>query len=326
MSDIDFLVRPADADALAGVLQAHGFSPVPKPASVLNVRGEEALFREHGFVTSLDGLSVLVEYRSEPLDPAIGPLLLADREMAIRYREHSSRIWQRSHMTSLDGVTCARIAPEDLLLHVASHLTTRHAGLRLIWLRDLHQIVSAHRDYLDWEYVCTTARHLHLAIPIAAALDASARWLDAPIPRAPIDRMRRLSERRALWQVVERRAFAAQVAALGQANLAAMDSPIPWRSFAVSIGWFLAGRAPWRVVGRIVVPSRAYMSWWYPGSDASRWAYWYAVAFRIAYIGLSALAALAARLRVTAVTRWARRIVRRTQSRTAYAMHGDVND
>ena len=59
------------------------------------------------------------------MDPAIGPLLLANRAMRARYQAHSDRIWQRSHETSLDGVACARIAPEDLLLHVASHLTTR---------------------------------------------------------------------------------------------------------------------------------------------------------------------------------------------------------
>lgn len=321
MSDIDFLVRPADAEGFAQLLQAHGFSVVPKPASVLNEQGEAAMFREHGFSAVVDGVSVLIEYRSEPLDPAIGPLLLADNDMATRYHAHSARIWQRSHVALLDGVACARIAPEDLVLHVASHLTTRHAGLRLIWLHDLHQIVSEHQDDLDWDYVCDVARHLHLATPIATALDASARWLGAPIPRGQLARMWGVSERRTLWQAIERRAFAAQVAALGQSNLAEVTSPVPWRSLALSMGWFFAGRAPWRVVGRIVVPSRAYMSWWYAGSVASRRDYGYAVAFRIAYVCLTAVSAVSRRLRMRALGRFTERFVQRMQSRTAYAAH-----
>jgi hypothetical protein len=323
MSDLDFLVRPADTDALAQVLHAHGFAAVPKQASILNEQHDDAIFREHGFAATAEGIGVLIEYRSEPLDPAIGPLLLANRAMEARYREHSARMWQRSRCTSLDGTSCARIAPEDLLLHVASHLTTRHGGLRLIWLRDLHEVATAHRDDLDWDYVCDVAHELHLATPIATALAASAHWLGAPIPRQRIEQLSRPTARRTLWQGIERRAFAAQIAALGGADLSAADSPLPWRSLAVSMEWFLTGRVPWRVIGRVVVPSRAYMAWWYTGPVASRRDYGYAVAFRVLYVGVTVLSALTARLKLRPLARWAERRAQRMHARTAYATLGD---
>lgn len=323
MSDLDFLVRPADTDAIARVLLARGFAPVPKQASVLNERRDAAIFRERGFVATAGGISVMIEYRSEPLDPAIGPLLLANRETEERYRAHSARIWQRSRRASLDGIVCARIAPEDLLLHVASHLATRHAGLRLIWLRDLHEIATAHRDDLDWDYICAVAHELHLATPVAAALHASAHWLGAPIPRPQIERLWRAAARPALWQRIERRAYTAQAAALAGADLSAAESPLPWRSLAVSLGWFLTGQAPWRVIGRVVVPSRAYMAWWYTGPVASRRDYGYAVAFRIVYVGVTVLAALTARLKLRPLARWAGRWARQMQARTAYATLGE---
>ncbi|GEM_PF-2755187 len=326
MSDLDLLVHPADTARLARLLSVRGFTIVPKPASLLNERREAAQFREHGVVAQADGIAVLVEYRSEALDPAVGPLLLANPEMEAAYHRHNLRMWQRSQVAQLGDQPCARLSAEDLLLHVASHLTTRHAGLRLLWLRDLAEVATVHQDTLDWEYICDTARRLHLSTPIAAGLAASARWLGAPIAHAPIARLRYASGRRALWPVVERRMFDAEIAALGTADLAKVAPPLAWRSLAVSIGWFLAGRAPWRTFGRIVVPSRAYMAWWYIGPVGLRQQYWRAVGFRIAYVGFSAFTALATRLRAHAVARCTGRLVRRMHARTPYGMHDDPDD
>jgi hypothetical protein len=326
MSDLDFLVHPADTGRLADLLRACGFVPVSKPASLLDEQGEAAQFREHGFVTHADGANILIEYRTEALDPAVGPLLLANREMAAAYRDHNMHMWQRSQTVSLGDNLCTHISPEDLLLHVASHLTTRHAGLRLLWLRDVREITVMHRDTLDWNYVYDTARQLHLSTPVAAGLAASARWLGAPIPQAQIARLRHAFGRHALWPMIERRMFDAEIAALRAADLAKAAPPVAWRSLAVSVGWFLVGRAPWRAFMRIVAPSRAYMAWWYTGPVASRKQYCYAVGYRIAYVALSALSALAVRLRAQATARYTARLVRRLQTRTRYPMPSSPAD
>ena len=326
MSDLDFLVHPADTERLAHLLRARGFVAVPKPASLLDEQGEGAQFREHGFVTYADGMTILIEYRSEALDPAVGPLLLANREMEAAYRAHNSRMWQRSQAVSLGDISCIQISPEDLLLHVTSHLTTRHAGLRLLWLRDVREITVMHRETLDWDYLFDTARHLHLSTPVAAGLAASARWLGAPIPQVEIARLRYASGRHALWPMVERHMFDAEIASLRTADLAKAAPTVVWRSLAVSVGWFLAGRAPWRTFARIAVPSRAYMAWWYTGPVESRRQYCYAVGYRLAYAGLTVLASLATRLRAHAVARYTARLVRRLHARTRYPMPNDPAD
>lgn len=320
MSDLDLLVHPADTGRLAHLLRTRGFVAVPKPASLLDERGEAARFREYAFAAHADGVDVLIEYRSEALDPAVGPLLLANRDMEAAYRAHNLRMWQRSQVVSLGESPGAQISPEDLLLHVASHLTTRHAGLRLLWLRDVREIAVMHRETLDWDYLCDTARQLHLSTPVAAGLAASVRWLGAPIPPAQIARLRHASGRHTLWPMVERRMFDAEIAALKTADLAKAAPPVVWRSLAVSVGWFLVGRAPWRTFARIAVPSRAYMAWWYTGPVESRTQYCYAVGFRIVYVALSALSVLAMRLRAQAIARYSERLVRRLHTRTRYPM------
>lgn len=326
MSDLDFLVHPADTGRLVHLLRARGFVAVPKPASLLDEQDEGAQFREHGFVTYANGMTILIEYRSEALDPAVGPLLLANREMKAAYRAHNIRMWQRSQMMSLGDCSCAQLSPEDLLLHVASHLTTRHAGLRLLWLRDVREITARYRETFDWDYLYDTACQLSLSTPVAAGLAASARWLGAPIPQAQIARLRYASGRHALWPMVEWRMFDGEIAALRAANLAKAAPPIAWRSLAVSVGWFLVGRAPWRACMRIVAPSRAYMAWWYTGPVESRRQYCYAVGYRIAYVALSALSALAVRLRAQAAARYTARLVRRLQTRTRYPMPSSPAD
>ena len=171
-------------------------------------------------------IPVLIEYRAEPLDPAIGALHAADPAMAGRLRAHSQRIWERALPGALDGMPCAQIGAEDLLLHVASHLTTRHTGLRLLWLHDLRLIAARDGAALDWDYIVATAHALNLAQPVHAALAAAGRRLAAPFPAEPLQRLR-ASEgaRRSVPRAVER---------------ASWWGP-SWKSSAMPISWWRLG-------------------------------------------------------------------------------------
>jgi hypothetical protein len=321
MSDLDLLIRPDDIAPMARLLEAQGYTAVPRPPSLFDERDEDHATREYAFVTDAAGMRVLIEYRAEPLDPSIGSLLKADPASDARFRAHCERMWERGHHATIGDGACMRISPEDLLLHVASHLTTRHAGLRLLWLHDLRLIAAMHRDTFDWDYLIAEARRLRLAAPIHAALDAARRWLDAPIPREQLARLSGGVARGSLRQAYERRLFVAQVVALGQSDLSAAGASLQWRPLAISMGRLHAGRAPWRAVGRVIAPSGAYMSWWHGASIESGRAYWRAVAFRIAYVMLNVATAIAVRLRMHRFARLLDRRVGRMQPHTPYGDH-----
>jgi len=164
MSDLDLLVHPADLARMATVLQGLGYAAVTLPPSLIHEK--DPTTGESAYVATIDDMPVVVEYRAEPLDPAIGALHAADTTMAGRLHAHSERMWERATPGTIDGAPCMQIGAEDLLLHVAAHLTTRHAGMRLLWLYDPRLITARDRGTLDWGYIVAETRALNLEQPV----------------------------------------------------------------------------------------------------------------------------------------------------------------
>ncbi|MGI8857530.1 MAG: nucleotidyltransferase domain-containing protein [Thermomicrobiales bacterium] len=177
MSDIDLLIRPDDTERMAGLLTACGYLLVTRQTA-----SDGAPEREYAFVAHRAEGAALVEYRSEPLDPMTGFPGGLDSVLTARLRVHAARMWERGETGEYAGAPVMQIAPEDLLLHVTSHLATRHAGFRLLWLHDVCRILVAHSTDFDWRYFWEEAALLNLTVPVEAALTAAHRWLDAPLP------------------------------------------------------------------------------------------------------------------------------------------------
>jgi hypothetical protein len=173
MSDLDLLVRPDDAERMADLLHDCGYLPAARPATS---DGD----REYAFVSHRAEGAVIIEYRSEPLDPITGFPASLDVVLTTRLRAHAARMWERGTPGEFGGAPVVRIAPEDLLLHITSHLATRHAGFRLLWLHDVCRVLVAHPTDFDWRYFWDEAVLLNLTVPVEAALEAAHRWLDAP--------------------------------------------------------------------------------------------------------------------------------------------------
>jgi len=316
MSDLDLLVQPADLSRMAPVLQGLGYSAMTLPPSPIDEEG--AAFGEYAYVAAIDDMPVLIEYRAEPLDPAIGTLHAADQTMAARLHAHSARTWERAAWATSDGVPCVQIAAEDLLLHVAAHLTTRHAGMRLLWLYDLRLIAARDRGTLDWGYIAAEARALNLEQPVRAALAAADRWLAAPIPAGQLRALDSAGgTRRSIQRVGEGYLLAARVAALGEADLTT-EAQLQWWPLAMSVGRLTTMRPLMRALRRMILPSRAYMAWWSGGPVDSGRDYRRAVGLRLAYVSLSALDAAAIRLRLHPFARLTGRLIRRMKAMAPY--------
>ncbi|MGI8623285.1 MAG: nucleotidyltransferase family protein [Solirubrobacteraceae bacterium] len=311
MSDLDLLVRPADAEALAALLRGRGYAEPPDRPHVLDAPARDPLRRERAFVAERGGTPVLVEYRTEPLDPAIWQLTELDPTLTAILDRHAERMWSRGRCATLAEAPFVRPAPEDLLLHVASHLTTRHHDFRLLWLHDIAAIVAAHADAFDWDSFARATRALGLAAPVFAALEAAQRWLGAPLP------LRRLQ--RALFgtipgalaplQAIERGLLTRRVRALDAADLAAEPPPDRWLKMAGLLR--LRGPRPWlRALRWTLAPSRTYMRGWRGAPAAGGNAgYAAALALRLGLIGLRVLAVASRRLGLSALSARTERLV-----------------
>jgi putative nucleotidyltransferase-like protein len=265
MSDLDLLVRPEDLEAMGHLLRSLGYREVDRQPSYVEEGRLDRRSREHQWVMARSGVSVLVEYRAEPMEPAVGQLTDLDSAFTAKLGQHAAAIWTRAR-PSPAGL---RMSPEDLLLHVAAHQAARHADFRLIWLHDIARIVTRDSAHFDWEYVCASAMRLRVAGPVRAALEAAARWIDAPVPITALERWLN-RPRHGPLRLVERwesRRLAEHVAGLGAADLTD-EGPFVWRlgaAFARLHGW----RPHLRGLRWAIFPSRGFLVVWHDRAAAA---------------------------------------------------------
>ena len=295
MSDLDMLARAGDLARTGAVLASLGYREEPDGPILLPPRMRDPLRGEHKFTAIRGGFVLLIEVRAEPLDPGFPPLSELDRAFSARLHRHATHFWERATIGS--DLTTAHAAPEDLLLHVASHMTTRHADFRLIWLCDMRAILAhAHAPEFDWDAFARDARTLDLIVPVRVALDAAARWLDVPVPTSALAS---LAPRR--WHVVDRleqRSLGARAQAVGTADLTA-TAPTPiWLAIAAiaRVSWLARIRA----IRWLILPGANYLAGWRntPGATLTSATYARVAAFRLLTATLLALAAVARLLRL----------------------------
>lgn len=309
MSDLDLLVQPDDIKGLASVLRDLGYSEALGPPYLLDERLRDPLHEERAFTLAHDGLTVLVEYRAEALDPMVWHLTELDPALTASLRHHAARSWRRTTQGQWGTTVFRRPAPEDLLLHIASHLTTRHADFRLLWLHDIARVTAAHADAFDWDAFARAARDLRIAAPVFASLHAARRWAGAPVPlRHLYAALFATPPRQPALQSVERVLLTRRACAAAHTDLAAP----PPGELAVQIGSLarLHGIQPrLRALRWALAPGRTYAAGW-RGAESSA-GYVTTLALRLAIIGLQAVAAGSRRLALPGVPDLADQVIRR---------------
>ena len=101
-------------------------------------------------------------------------------------------VWARASGITTAGAQALALAPEDLLLHLATHLGHSHLlGTSILRVYDIAIWVDRFGDTADWDAVVTRAEASGVRRFVYAALGLAARLLDAPVPPEVLDRMRR---------------------------------------------------------------------------------------------------------------------------------------
>lgn len=310
LSDLDLLVRPVDFETLACILRELGYHELPGPPYLLDERLRDPLRRERAFAVERQGLTLLIEYRTEPLDPMVWQLTDLDPALTAGLRQHAERSWARAReevLAGTDGAPFVRPSAEDLLLHLASHLTVRHADFRLLWLHDICRVTATH-PALDWDYVAREARALSLAGPVFAALQAARRWLGAPLPLQQVHGalFGATWHPRPVLETVERGLLLRRLRALGESDLAAP----PPGEIARQVGSLvrLRGVTPrLRALRWVIAPGRTYAAGW--RGEQSSAGYAATLALRLVVLALQGITAASRRLALPRLTTFTERAV-----------------
>lgn len=168
MSDIDLLARVADHERALEVLSSLGYAPGAR--AVPTFRHAAALCRAGRIPVDLH----------HTLDPCLPPFALPP-----------DALWERARPCTVAGVPACALGPEDLLLHIATHMGYSHLlGTSLVSVCDVRAWVERFGPSADWDAIVARARAAGVRRFVYAALALAERALDAEVPRAPMAALR----------------------------------------------------------------------------------------------------------------------------------------
>jgi len=179
-SDLDLLVRPEDRRRTDAALQALGYTP---------------LADEHSwdFDIAFDGATVYESPGGVRID--LHWALLTEARYAWRQREAGS-VWQRATPITLAGERALTLAPEDLVLHLATHFAVHHSLTGLLRQWDLALVLA--QASLDWPRLLARAEAWRVRRAVFFALRGVAEAFASVVPPAVLDDWRPRGPRAAL--------------------------------------------------------------------------------------------------------------------------------
>ncbi|MGZ8377079.1 MAG: nucleotidyltransferase domain-containing protein [Gemmatirosa sp.] len=163
MSDLDLLLAGTDVRRAREALTARGYVADAAPAPT---RHGPALRRP-------GGLPVELHHTIEPCEPPF----------AMRLTD----VWTRAVPTTVSGVRVLALSPEDLLLHLATHMAHSHVlGASLTSVHDILAWTTTFGATADWDALVRRARGARVHGFVYAALALARTTFGAEVPDAPL--------------------------------------------------------------------------------------------------------------------------------------------
>lgn len=101
------------------------------------------------------------------------------------------RIWQEAIPAKVAGIESLVLAPHHLIIHLSEHaLKPSHSLGKLIFLCDIHEVVRAYRDQLNWELLKEEAFHFNLSWQVYYCLNLASLVLGAHVPGDVLEKLK----------------------------------------------------------------------------------------------------------------------------------------
>jgi Uncharacterised nucleotidyltransferase len=171
MADVDIMVHPEHLAEVEQVFLEHGFGPLPRPDLT-----EWCSRNYHLAKLWKEGApEVEVHWKIErPTSP---------------FRIEPEDLWQRSRAATLDGAPVRLLSPEDLLLHLALHLSYHHRFRRsaLKGLVDMTTVIATEGSRINWQALVERAIAWGASGYLYTTLRLAADMLGAPVPASAFE-------------------------------------------------------------------------------------------------------------------------------------------
>jgi predicted nucleotidyltransferase len=167
-TDIDLLVRESSLGLTGEVLADQGFQIVEEEKS--------SVFDE--------GKTQVHYYREDtlPIDLHWQIINLPTHEASISV--DMDEIWRSSLKVKIGGVDARVLSREDALLFQCAHMTAHHDFNRLLWFKDVQQVVRRYQNEIDWNLFIEKTRRYRLKTFVFYSLQMTSEICgDLPVPR-----------------------------------------------------------------------------------------------------------------------------------------------
>lgn len=166
-TDIDLLVRESSLGLTGEILTDQGFKIVEENKS--------SVFDE--------GKTQVHYYREDrlPIDLHWQIINLPTHEASISV--DMGEIWKSSQKVKIGGVDARVLSREDTLLFQCAHMTAHHDFNRLLWFKDVQQVVRRYQDEIDWDLFIEKTRRYRLKTFVFYSLQMTSEICgDLPVP------------------------------------------------------------------------------------------------------------------------------------------------
>ncbi|MFC1878391.1 nucleotidyltransferase family protein [Chloroflexota bacterium] len=123
-------------------------------------------------------------------------------------------LWDRSAPSETGGSPCRALSPDDLLIHLCTHLCQHEFSLGLKALLDIGLVLWHYREDLNWDQITQTAGQWQAAKCIYLSLYLAGQMLAAPLPPEALQALCPLD-------------FSPEIANLAQQRLTGFAIPAP---------------------------------------------------------------------------------------------------
>lgn len=166
--DLDVLVHRSTLPAALEALEGAGATLVDRNWTLIRagVRGEITLQLRHG--TTLD----------------LHWHLFNEPHLRRAFAVPMEAMLGRTRRVEVHGIATPTLDGPDTLVHLAAHAGLA-GGHRLVWLKDIEQVVAHQAP--DWDRVVARSRAAGLALVVATMLARARRTVGAPVPVAVLD-------------------------------------------------------------------------------------------------------------------------------------------
>lgn len=171
MADIDLLIRPGELPTVERTLRAAGYRTPGE-----SMEAEEAFRGYLDFVRD----STIIDLHWE--------LAHYSRFEGIVRVDHDD-LWKCARRMAVGEAQGLMLSPEDLLLHLALHVTLGSEFGRLIWFTDIHAVLLTFGPSLNWERVIEKATHWRVKVLLGFTLRICQESFGTPIPAVVLPRL-----------------------------------------------------------------------------------------------------------------------------------------